>query len=144
MSKFVKKYHLQPGDVVVLPKSVFNLVQHYAIYIGLNQYGIEEFIENKIGQGVVVTPADQFFPINGELTRIDRFQGSPYDREILIRRAKSQIGKSYHAMLFNCEHLTTQIRTWNSRSRQVENLGLFLAGAFFLRYLLSNNSTKNR
>lgn len=144
MNKFVRKYHLQPGDVVVLPKSVFNFVQHYAIYIGQNPFGVEEFIENKIGQGVVVTPADQFFHIDGKLTGIDRFQGSPYDREILIRRAKSQIGKPYHAMLFNCEHLTTQIRTGNARSRQVENLGLFLAGAFFLRYLLSNNSSKNR
>lgn len=144
MNKFIQKYRLQPGDEVVLPKSVFNLVQHYAIYIGRNTYGVDEFIENKIGQGVVITAANEFFPADGKLTRINRFKGSTYDRIIAIRKAKSFIGKPYNAMLFNCEHFTSHVRTGKARSKQVENVGWLLAGVLLFKYLLSDNSSQNR
>lgn len=144
MNKFINKYHLQPGDEVVLPKSIFNLVQHYAIYIGRNAYGVDEFIENKIGQGVVITPANEFFPADGKLTRINRFKGSPYEREIAIRKAKSFIGKPYNAVVFNCEHFTNHVRTGKARSKQIENMVWLLAGVLLLRHLLSDNNSQNR
>lgn len=136
MNKYVYQHRLRPGDEIVLPKSAFNLVQHYAVYLGEDNAGTSWIVENKQGHGVKLTKADDFFPAGGSVTRINRFTGSALEREALVKKALDSVGRSYHLINFNCEHFSTELRSGRARSRQVEKVGwgvflLVVAGALF-------------
>lgn len=139
MNKFIRQHRLLPGDEIVLPKSLFNLVQHHAVYLGQNQSGEDLIIENKIGHGVKLTRAEDFFPADGVVTRINRFQGTPAQREALVKKAITSLGRSYDLINFNCEHFSNEIRNGSPRSRQVEKIGLGALGILIGVLIFGNN-----
>ncbi|MBI1227803.1 MAG: hypothetical protein GC192_21390 [Bacteroidetes bacterium] len=117
-----KNLHLNPGDRIVVPKSLFGIVQHHAIYAGDGW-----FYENKIGQGVVCTPWAEFFRGITEVTSVQRFTGNYLELRQALARAESSLGRAYNPVNFNCEHFANYVLYGRPASRQVENAGGILS-----------------
>lgn len=113
----MSRFHLYPGDRVVVPKSQFRLVHHHAIFDG---YGY--FYENKFGHGVVRTSFSEFFKNISEIKEIHRFRGTNTQLRAALDRAESLVGKSYDLVEFNCEHFADYVQFGRGRSRQVETV----------------------
>ena len=110
---------IKPADRIVVPKSNFKMVQHHAIYLGQNNQGVDLIIENKIGFGVRLITADDFFSETNEITRIERFSGSNYDRQLAVERALYEIGKPYNLINYNCESFSNHVQNNKPESKQV-------------------------
>ena len=121
------KNSVNPADRIVVPKSGIKLVQHHAIYLGQNYQGVDLIIENAIGKGVQLITADDFFKKNPEITRIEQFVGSNYERRLAVERALTQVGRPYNLINYNCESFSNHVQYNESQSKQV-NTGFALAG----------------
>ncbi|MDB5227426.1 MAG: lecithin retinol acyltransferase [Bacteroidota bacterium] len=140
MTNKFKNLLLRPADRIVVPKSNLNWVQHHAIYLGKDSYGVHWFAENKIGKGVQFTTATDFFASVNEITGIERFIGNVQERDEAVRRAYLHKGKPYDLLLFNCEHYSNMVQYKEIRSEQISTglkvgLGfaaLLLFGAIFI------------
>ncbi len=131
------------GDMVIVPKSAFNLVQHHAIYLGYYD-GHYWFIENKEGLGVRKVTEEAFFKNVVKITRIERFQPRlNYNREDLVRHALSKIGTKYHLIRYNCEHFANEVQHGLVKSSQVNvALGIgTLAGFILLAGVINNGGS---
>jgi hypothetical protein len=115
---YIKKHNLQPADRIVTPKSSLKLVQHHAIYLGENYQGIDLIIENNVGHGVRIISADTFFSEYPEITRIERFKGNGYQRQVAVQRALANIGQPYSLINFNCESFANFVQHNKIESRQ--------------------------
>lgn len=126
--------NLQVGDRVVIPKSLFDLIQHHVIYLGYVN-GESWFIENKDGIGVRLITAGDFFTGVEKITRIERFIPTlKYTREDLFHRALNLIGEPYHVWNDNCETLANYLQHGKKHSGQIDfvkNL-LVVVGLFML------------
>lgn len=131
--QIVKQWNLQPGDGVVIPKSLMNLVQHHALYLGYDDYGNHYMCENVIGVGVKLTRVQDFF-VAGQITRIERYHGSGTDRKRIVQKALSRLGRPYNLINYNCESFCNDVRYNKPKSKQVENVFIFVAvfGLLFL------------
>lgn len=118
---------LKPADRIVVPKSEFRLIEHHAIYLGRNHLGQELIIENKIGKGVQIITAEEFFNDVLEITRIEPFIGTEYERSLALKRAKSKLGRPYNLTTFNCQHFANYVQHYKAKSEQVETAGAFVA-----------------
>lgn len=134
------KFHdlkLLPGDRIVVPKSERNLIQHHAIYLGTNVQGQHVFAENKIGIGVRLITAVEFFEGVTQFTTIERFRGNKKQSELAVERALNRLGIPYELIDYNCEHFANEVQYKKKESKQVENaftalfIGL-IAGAILL------------
>jgi len=132
--QIVRQWNLQPGDGVVIPKSLINLVQHHALYLGYDDSGNHYMCENMIGFGVKLTRVQDYFAYTGQITRIERYLGSGAERKLLVQRALSKLGKPYNLINYNCESFCNDVRYNTPKSKQVENVFTFiiLAGFIFL------------
>ena len=97
--------NLEPADRIIVPKSLFGLIQHHAIYLGQNDQGIDLIAENKIGFGVRIITAKAFFKEVTTVTRIIKFKGNNYKRRIAVQNALLKAGQPYYLINYNCEHL---------------------------------------
>lgn len=131
-----KKLNLRPADRIVVPKSRFRLVQHHAIYLGQNNLGQYVIAENKIGIGVRLITADDFFSDVIEVTRIDRFTGSNYERDNVVWNAQSKVGLAYDLFTYNCEHYVTESITGKAVSSQIKNILGIGVSVLFLALLI--------
>lgn len=113
--------NLKPADRLVLPKSELGLVQHHAIYLGKDAFGIRQYIENYIGKGVRVIDESHLFRDGFITTRIEPFMGINFQRIEAVKRAISLIGKQYDLINFNCEHYANTVQHKRSYSNQVVN-----------------------
>lgn len=113
--------NLKPADRLVLPKSELGLVQHHAIYLGKDAFGIRQYIENYIGKGVRVIDESHLFRDGFIATRIEPFMGINFQRIEAVKRAISLIGKQYDLINFNCEHYANTVQHKKSYSNQVVN-----------------------
>jgi hypothetical protein len=120
-------YNLKPGDKIVVPKSWMRVIQHHVVYLGQNYLGQDLIGENVVGAVVRVVTAEQFFAENPEITRIDPFQGTNFERRIAIERALEKLGQPYDLINFNCEHFANYVQTGVLKSNQV-GWGLFILG----------------
>lgn len=127
MNTFIRKYNIKPGDVIICPKSSLNIVEHYVVYLGENEWGNDIYAENKVGHGVRIISHHQFVSDNPSFNRIRRFSGNNLHRNLAIERAISLIGSKYDVTIFNCEHFANYIQNSQVRSKQVETV-LTLAG----------------
>ncbi len=130
MSSFVQKYNIQKGDVVITPKSIFGMAQHYVVYEGYNSWGQEIWYDNNNIVGVRAITTEQFIRENQNFTRIRRFIGNDYQRQFAIQRAQSKLGTKYDLANWNCEHFANYVQFVQVKSNQ-SNLvkGLFVAAA---------------
>ncbi len=120
MNPIIKRYNLKPGDRIVVPKSGLGIVQHHAIYLGQNDRGIDLIAENKIGHGVRVITADDFFRDVISITRIERFKGTGHERKLSVQRALAKLGVPYDLINYNCESFAEEVQTGTVKSRQAE------------------------
>jgi uncharacterized protein YycO len=119
---YVKKLGLEPGDRIVVPKSGLRIVQHHALYLGQNHQGIDLMAENKIGFGVRLVTASKFFADVIEVTRIEKFHGTNYQRKLAVQKALQKIGQPYHLINYNCQHFANEIQYNLIKSGQVDGL----------------------
>ena len=47
--QLVGHFNLEPGDRIIIPKSLLGLVQHHALYLGYNNLGQHLICENVFG-----------------------------------------------------------------------------------------------
>lgn len=115
------------------------LVQHHAIYLGKDAFGIRQYIENYIGKGVRVIDESHLFRDGFIATRIEPFMGINFQRIEAVKRAISLIGKQYDLINFNCEHYANTVQHKKSYSNQVVNtIGLSVL-ALIVRIGFLNN-----
>ena len=136
--------NLQPGDRIVVPKSGVRLVQHHAIYLGTNCQGQNLIAENKIGHGVILVTADDFFKDVIEITRIEKFPGTNNEMKLAVQKALLKTGQTYDLIDYNCESFVNEIQYGKIESKQVKNLldGLKVV-AVALLFLTAINSIFN-
>ena len=96
-------------------------MQHHAIYLGQNYQGVDLIIENKIDVGVRLITADDFFRDAIEITRIERFSGSNYERKVAVQKALQKLGLPYHLINYNCQHFANEVQHGRLESNQVDN-----------------------
>lgn len=136
--QIVKKFKLSPGDRVVIPKSLWDLVQHHALYLGCDVYGNHYMCENVIGVGVRLTRVKDFFYGVEKLTRKEIFRGNHSQRKAVVQKALSKLGKPYNLIDYNCETFCNDVIYDKPTSRQA-NIGLGL-GALALLLLIFGGS----
>jgi Permuted papain-like amidase enzyme, YaeF/YiiX, C92 family len=141
MNSIIKQYNLKPGDRIVVPKSGLRVIQHHAIYLGQNNQGVDLIAENKIGHGVRLITANEFFEYVINITSIERFAGNNYERQLAVQKALQKLGKPYDLINYNCENFATEIQTGVSYSEQVVTIykGVAVAAGFTLLFGLLGN-----
>jgi hypothetical protein len=127
-----KNLNLKPADRIIVPKSGLRIVQHHAIFLGQNDLGQDLIAENKIGFGVRVITAEIFFKDDIEITRIERFKGTNYERKVAIQKALSKRGLPYNLINYNCQHFASEVQYGKPESEQVKNAFIGLAAIFLI------------
>lgn len=140
---YIIKYNLKPGDRIVTPKSALKWVQHHVIYLGQNYDGVDLIIENKIGHGVRIITADQFFTECPIVTRIEPFSGTGWERQAAIKRALDNVGQPYSLINFNCESFAELVQHNKIKSNQA-NTGLIIAGVALLIGIAAAVNSNNK
>jgi uncharacterized protein YycO len=145
MNQKIKQLGLLPGDRIVVPKSGLRIVQHHALYLGQNYQGIDLIAENKIGFGVRVVTAAEFFADVIEVTRIEKFRGTNYQRKLAVQKALQRLGQPYHLINYNCQHFANEIQYGKVESEQADNFlsGVKVAAGFLLFFALINSLTND-
>lgn len=114
---------LQPGDRVLTHKSAFGLIKHHSLYVGMDTDSNAWVIENVAGNGVRWTRLDELIQRNGQITGIERYYGTEYQRTAVVNQALARIGLPYVALSYNCEHFVNEVLYGQRKSRQVEVFG---------------------
>lgn len=138
MNTFISKYNILPGDAIISPKSNLNIVEHYVVYLGENQWGNDIYAENKIGYGVRIISHHQFVSENTSFSRIRRFNGNTYQRNLAVERAMSLVGRKYDLTNFNCEHFSNYVQHGDAFSNQVKLVGGISLGILALLLIFNN------
>ena len=140
---YIKEHGLKPADRIVTPKSNLGIIKHHAIYLGQNYQGIDLIIENKERIGVQIITADQFFSSQLSITRIEKFSGNGYERELAVKRALDSVGQPYSLINFNCESFANLVQHNHSRSGQAA-AGIFFGLLALGLVVASSNNKKGR
>ncbi len=123
--QLIRQFNLEPGDRIVVPKSLFCIIQHHALYLGYNDLGEHLICENMIGVGVRLIRVDDFFKDVISVTRIEKFQGKNFERRKLVEKALSKLGKPYSLINYNCESFCNDVQHNVIKSDQLLK-GLFI------------------
>jgi len=147
--QYVNHNQLKPADAIVLRKKFMGMVDHYAIYLGKNRLGTPEFVAN-FTKGVGVIPDDE---IKDQMQKyipqkIERFEGSTFERKSAIERASSRLGENAYGFFSNnCEHFKNWVHYGKQISEQVDKAGtvMTIGGTTMLvgGLLASNKKTRN-
>lgn len=128
--EFVKINGLEEADAIVLRKKFLGMVDHYAIYIGV-QNGFPRFIANYTNGGVRIIPLHEINEFMTKLkpTEIQKFVGNAYERTQALNRAISRIGENAYSFFSNnCEHFKNWVHYGENRSEQVNRAGNSVLG----------------
>jgi hypothetical protein len=123
--ELIKHFNLEPGDRIVIPKSLLGLVQHHALYLGYDEFGHHLICENVIGVGVKLTRVENFFHDVKSVTRIEKYQGNNFERKRIVQKALTRLGKPYSLINYNCESFCNDVQHNVIKSAQV-SVGLFV------------------
>lgn len=141
---FAENNQLEPGDVLIEPKSQFEVVDHYIVYLGKRADGREEYMENYPYAGVHYITETNF----SNIKRIRRFKGSIDERRLAVKRAVSLHREKYDLINFNCEHFANYVQYNIPFSKQVGTaskiLGTVIVGSAVLGLLSMLDSRKQR
>jgi len=139
MHQKIKQLQLLPADRIIVPKSGLRIVQHHAIYLGQNHQGQDLIAENKIGFGVRLITAEDFFRDVIEVTRIERFKSTNYERKLAVQKALSKCGFPYDLVNYNCQHFANEVQYGKVESEQVENLfaGMKVTAGFWMLFAIA-------
>lgn len=125
-----RRMNLKPADVIVIPK-VLGAVEHYIVYLGVNDWGEEIYIENAPDKGVQLLNGNQLVEQNKDsyVSRYRAFSGNDYERNLAVQRALSLLSAEYHLFRFNCENFANYVQKGVSFSEQVSNASAIVAFA---------------
>jgi len=120
LKQFILFNNLQPGDVIIVKekgKGIFrDLIDHYIIYLGGDAF-MANYTE---GTRILTCPVIFKFLPSMTVSRIRRFKGNWYDRQIAVQRALAHKDRrSYHLIVENCEHFANHVQFGKSSSDQV-------------------------
>ena len=128
MSTLAQRLNLQPADVLLAPKSGFNIVKHMIVFLWIDAFGEDHYLENHPQLGVRHLTGQEVENLY-KIIAIRKFSGTQRERQFAIQRAVSQEGKKYDLLKFNCEHFANYVQTNTSFSRQSNNaIGLAALG----------------
>lgn len=139
--QLIRRFNLEPGDRVIVPKSLLGLVQHHALYLGYNEFGEHLMCENVIGNGVILTRVDSFFQDIKSVTRIEKFNGNNLQRKLIVQKALSTLGRPYSLINYNCESFCNDVQHNIIKSAQV-SVGIFIGFVGIMIALLNTNYGK--
>ncbi len=143
---FVIKNSLRPGDAIMLKKKFFGMFDHYAVYLGREDYTNRPIFAANYTKGVQLIKQNEAnnFLQTLEPQRIDRFHGTERQREQAVKRAHELEGKKNYNLIFNnCEHYKNFVQYGRKYSSQVDNAGdtlLVAGGAIALAGALDKNN----
>ncbi len=143
-STFAQRMNLQPGDVIITPKSYLNIIEHYLTYWGKNADGVDFYFENNYKTGVRWITEDLFVFENPSFLRIRKFFGDFSQRNAAIERGIKLLGAKYDVKTFNCESYANYIQYGNAHSTQVKSANSFLVGAGILTGIALLLSASNK
>ncbi len=123
--QLIRQYNLEPGDRIIIPKSLLGLVQHHALYLGYNNLGQHLICENVFGVGVKLTSVESFFQDTTSVTSIEKFRGNNFERRNIVQKALTRLGKPYSLINYNCESFCNDVQHNIIKSAQV-SVGLFV------------------
>lgn len=132
---------LQPGDRVITHKSVFGIIKHHSIYVGIDAHWNAWVVENVVGSGVRWTRLDELIRRNGSITGIERFYGTESQRTSAVNQALARVGLPYDVLSYNCEHFVNEVLLGKRSSPQVDNAMKAIGGAlsFMLVVAIARN-----
>lgn len=139
--QLIRQLDLEPGDRVVVPKSLLGIVQHHALYLGYNSQGQHLICENIIGVGVKLTRVEDFFQDVISVTRVEKFQGNNFERRKLVEKALGKLGMPYSLINYNCESFCNDIQHNIIKSFQA-SVGLFLGFIVIMIALINTDYGK--
>ena len=129
--------NLRPGDVIITPKNIFlKIIEHYLVYLGINQFGQEVYIENDYRNGVQCITDEHFCFKNPAFKGIRRFTGDETQRYWACERAKSLLSAKYDLARFNFENFANYVQYGKSFSIQVN-----AANSTFITWAILNIAT---
>lgn len=143
--QFIIKNNLLPGDAILLRKRFVSMFDHFAVYLGRDEYTNKPyFAANNInGVELITSERADVFLTKLQPQRIERFSGTLTERNNAIKRAISKIGrKGYNLITNNCEHYKNFVQYGKKHSPQVENIGkgmLVAGGVTAITGLASKN-----
>lgn len=126
---FVQLYNLKPGDRIVAAKSIAEIIQHHAVYLGQDHNGQDLIAENVYGKFVAIVNAKNFFDNYPQITRVETFSGTNFERRFAVERALKLLGKPYSLIDFNCETFANYVQHGKLESKQANfalGVGVFL------------------
>lgn len=134
---YANYYGLEPGDTIVEPIFILGMAKHFAMYLGVDDKGVEWITENKKFKGVQIIIAADYFKNVSSIARIEKFNGNNAQRRVVVENAFRRAGKPYDLTSYNCEHYVNEITRGRPTSRQVEvaSIGAF---ALFLLFLFKS------
>jgi hypothetical protein len=132
---YAQRMMLQPGDVVIAPKSKFGIIDHYLVYRGIDTYGQEIYIENDYWNGVRQITGT-YFAANNPLASVRRLSGNEAERYWACVRADSLLTAKYDLKRFNCESFANFVQYGIAFSTQVN-----IADGNFITWLVLGAAT---
>lgn len=118
-------FNFNIGDRLVREKG-YLFSKHHALYAGLNKEDTEIVAENQFGIGVRYIPLSQFLD-EGKLVRIEKFEGSLTEQNIILQKISQLIGTPYNLTNFNCEHFCNYVLFGKIESKQIKNATIILS-----------------
>lgn len=146
INEFISSYNVRPADAIVVKKEAFGILDHYVIYLGIDNYGKHQFIANYtrgiqfIEDSELIAFLRSYIPV-----RLNRFLGNEIQRMSAVQRALSKLNENaYNLILNNCEHFANWVQKGLPKSGQVDDVGRALAitgaGIGFLGVASKNES----
>lgn len=128
IDKFIRTHNIRPADAIVVKKEAIGILDHYVIYLGIDQ-GRHRFIANYtkgvrfISSRELIGYLRMYIPV-----KVNRFTGGEVSRRKAVLRALNRLNEnSYNLILNNCEHFANWVQKGLPKSDQVEGFGNGLA-----------------
>ena len=128
------RLNFNTGDRLIRTKGgVFS--NHHALYVGWHN-GYELVAENQRGYGVRYIRLNDFLA-EGKLVSIERFTGNEYQRQSIVPKINTMLGRGYDLVRYNCEHFVNEVLHGLPKSKQIETAAVLGGGALLLLLLAS-------
>ena len=120
MATLAQRHNLESADVLLAPKSNLNIVKHMIVFLWIDAFGQDHYLENHPQFGVRHLTGQDVENLY-KIIAIRKFSGTQKERQFAIQRAVSQEGKKYDLIKFNCEHFANYVQANTIFSQQSNN-----------------------
>ncbi|MEQ8626044.1 lecithin retinol acyltransferase family protein [Ekhidna sp.] len=132
--EFIALNDLRPGDAIKAKKIGWEILDHYAVYVGQDDFNRHYFMANSMKDGVRYYSEDEVEELLREFAprQIRKFHGDEAERKHAVLRATNEEGKAYNLIRYNCEHFANYVQYGQKKSGQVSLAGVSLTVLVFL------------